>query len=862
MDHYLPFGPVDQPAIIDTYNYEDVKESHCEATVANNICNHLLDISEIEDTRYMTVCLPCYNEDLEELLKTIVSLMENFEFMQRKARLHDDALGLSLDKEFKRTRAIIVPIFDGTRALSPTMKAWLQDNFPGILDDLSGESELGKLDVRISCSKWWYYCDDTLITGDSLSESTNHAPSFYERKSEIEQLVSQTHGQNSSLSRSIRASSETDEHDIASTLHKTLNINGSFHSSFSLNQSMTNNSTKVYSENIMYFHICPIVKKNNHRKHNSHQWFFDAICEGLDEKVIYAFLTDCGTTYKPTCLGRLLYELHLRHDLIGVTARQRVETPNIFFRPCEESNYKWLQGDHSEDKRPCWKCQLCYYLSPAPLQGFEFEATLIMNSAMFNLVEALPVMPGPCQLLHWQKMKQFKVINEYFNLLFKGESKKQLPKKLPKKFRKMQSSTINVDNNRLMVSPSVDQSVKIAEKLNKENKIKKSKTQANNNPFTYTEFLRVNMRLAEDRILSFVCVFSTGYGTKWIPGSTFFYRPELHWNTLLTQRRRWLNGTFASFLFFFKSQRAQTRINGGMFDNHKAGKNIRFMNALWSLQLLQLLLVLVSPAVFGSACYIGLLDSAKRWPAGFDWAKMTVYGDVRIAECWVAFYLFIYATWAIYSFYAPRGKIPEWYCNWLAVLSTVLVFPIYFAIWYVTIDQGVDIIGGLVIATLVLPIFIAMAQSVTCALLYIAYLPWFLCLILFFLVFIPSYSFARLWDTTWGNRSTGKDSAIGDAMEKGMKSRNFIFLIFLVALNIALVYAFVNLFRLGYTAIMTFMVIVFFPMIVQLVCSFLFLFIVVPLRNLTSRDDQYAKRFENVEMSSIEDSVSNPMGSN
>lgn len=32
-----------------------------------------------------------------------------------------------------------------------------------------------------------------------------------------------------------------------------------------------------------------------------------------------------------------------------------------------------------------------YSTLTAPLQGFEFEATLIMNSAMFNLVEALPV---------------------------------------------------------------------------------------------------------------------------------------------------------------------------------------------------------------------------------------------------------------------------------------------------------------------------------------------------------------------------------------------------------------------------------------------------------------------------------------
>jgi hypothetical protein len=37
---------------------------------------------------------------------------------------------------------------------------------------------------------------------------------------------------------------------------------------------------------------------------------------------------------------------------------------------------------------------------------------------------------------------------------------------------------------------------------------------------SFTEFLRVNMRLAEDRILSFVSVFSTGYGTKWVPGKS------------------------------------------------------------------------------------------------------------------------------------------------------------------------------------------------------------------------------------------------------------------------------------------------------------------------------------------------------
>ncbi|RYH30583.1 hypothetical protein EON65_04695 [archaeon] len=184
------------------------------------------------------------------------------------------------------------------------------------------------------------------------------------------------------------------------------------------------------------------------------------------------------------------------------------------------------------------------------------------------------------------------IINSNLN---KGESERKLPR-LPKKLRRMQKLPGG--------GAEVARKTKTLEDVQKEKKAQKEKDQQAGK-ITFTEFLRVNMRLAEDRILSFVCVFSTGYGTKWIPGATFFYQPEIRWQTLLTQRRRWLNGTFASFLFFFNSQRARTRITGGMFDSHKAGKNIRFVNALWSLQLMQLVLVLMAPAVFGSAIYIG-----------------------------------------------------------------------------------------------------------------------------------------------------------------------------------------------------------------------------------------------------------------
>jgi hypothetical protein len=81
-----------------------------------------------------------------------------------------------------------------------------------------------------------------------------------------------------------------------------------------------------------------------------------------------------------------MYDNYFKTDLIGVTARQRVEIiPNIYFHPCEDSPYYILQEDHTNaDQKPCWKCWTTYVLSPYPLQGFEFEATLILNSAMFT----------------------------------------------------------------------------------------------------------------------------------------------------------------------------------------------------------------------------------------------------------------------------------------------------------------------------------------------------------------------------------------------------------------------------------------------------------------------------------------------
>ena len=95
---------------------------------------------------------------------------------------------------------------------------------------------------------------------------------------------------------------------------------------------------------------------------------------------------------------------------------------------------------------------------------------------------------------------------------------------------------------------------------------------------------------------------------QWIPGATFYYTPEIKFETLLAQRRRWINGTFASFLFFFSSKRAEQRKNGGFFDQQKVGKSLRMVDTLWAVQLIQLMLVVIAPSIFGAAAFHSLQE--------------------------------------------------------------------------------------------------------------------------------------------------------------------------------------------------------------------------------------------------------------
>jgi hypothetical protein len=84
MSDFAFIGPVEDDSVLDDFTYEDVRESHCVASTSKFICEHLVNKGKDENKKYVTVCIPAYNEEFEEMVQTITSLMENFQYLRNR----------------------------------------------------------------------------------------------------------------------------------------------------------------------------------------------------------------------------------------------------------------------------------------------------------------------------------------------------------------------------------------------------------------------------------------------------------------------------------------------------------------------------------------------------------------------------------------------------------------------------------------------------------------------------------------------------------------------------------------------------------------------------------------------------------
>ena len=143
---------------------------------------------------------------------------------------------------------VIVPIFDGFKKLSPSMKGFLEKNVPGLLMSEDRESAAGSnAEVNIGCAKWWWHCNPDITKVSCAARDDGLSPPI-------------------------------------TTTTQQQQDNGQLPGAEAGRAGTT-------SSNVIDFYFVPIVKRNNHKKHNSHQWFFDSICMGLDNNIDHIFLT-------------------------------------------------------------------------------------------------------------------------------------------------------------------------------------------------------------------------------------------------------------------------------------------------------------------------------------------------------------------------------------------------------------------------------------------------------------------------------------------------------------------------------------------------------------------------------------------
>eukprot|EP01103_Thecamoeba_quadrilineata_P002515 TRINITY_DN12465_c0_g1_i1.p1 TRINITY_DN12465_c0_g1~~TRINITY_DN12465_c0_g1_i1.p1 ORF type:complete len:799 (+),score=122.11 TRINITY_DN12465_c0_g1_i1:135-2531(+) len=130
------------------------------------------------------------------------------------------------------------------------------------------------------------------------------------------------------------------------------------------------------------FYVSLLVKIDNRRKHNSHQWFFHAFDRAYRPK--YMFATDCGTAFASGCVEALTSYLDNHALASAVTGRQRIMDRKL--QGCED-------GTLSIEN---------YYRL---VQTFDFESAITCYSGAFSLFGFLPVIPGPCGLFRMSDIR-------------------------------------------------------------------------------------------------------------------------------------------------------------------------------------------------------------------------------------------------------------------------------------------------------------------------------------------------------------------------------------------------------------------------------------------------------------------------
>jgi cellulose synthase/poly-beta-1,6-N-acetylglucosamine synthase-like glycosyltransferase len=133
-------------------------------------------------------------------------------------------------------------------------------------------------------------------------------------------------------------------------------------------------------------HLYLLVKMDNRKKHNSHEWLLKAFAQNVN--ATYVLCTDTGTVFERKCVKELVKFLEQNPRVSGATGTQVVMTPK-------------MQTEPGQSLESC--LSIDYFLRS--VQGYEYDITHCIDKSAFSAAGFMPVLPGPCGMFRMSSIR-------------------------------------------------------------------------------------------------------------------------------------------------------------------------------------------------------------------------------------------------------------------------------------------------------------------------------------------------------------------------------------------------------------------------------------------------------------------------
>ena len=465
--------------------------------------------------KLVTIVVPFYNEKWSELVDTLKSLHENiqvvkkfnpfYEFsivlIQDGWKVADPSMQIALKRLFKVDLSCDLPVLEldsNLRDYIEHLSAFL-NNPPTNLVDKLVPSEKETLCRLLGETSAWL---DSEPTAEAIAEKSKV----------VKETVMQTLGKYYPYRQMADANIDAKQ-DHVTYIGQHVNKSGyAAPITFMVDTNEKGKDVQIP----LTLNLTLIIKKDNRKKHNSHEWFLseNGYCGAYNPG--YVFATDCSTLFQRDCVHKLIHTMSHNQNCVVATGKQVVK--NAFQQHVTDTVFENLLR---------------------LVQGYDFESSFAGSMGAFAQFSFLPVVPGPCGLYNWNLLKGT-ALEKYFELV--------------------------------------------------------------NKPVHECGIIENNLKIAEDRILSYFAVFYANFPVRMMicPDAEFYFDAETDFGQFVKQRRRWINGTSAGYAYVI--------MHPSLIWKSKLATFKKFsISILFIIQLLIYLVVIITPSIFICCLYQSLL---------------------------------------------------------------------------------------------------------------------------------------------------------------------------------------------------------------------------------------------------------------